>query len=172
LYRKHFLLFNRLYIIQGEYGRQSYYLHLHPLKLNLIKTVQGCSLYYPDEGVFCGQLIHENSFCENHAARSDVRFPVYDCMRQFYLDEQNIEWHEFEKVEKIRKGILDYSVRMTDVKHALAFMGFSCDFPGGYRIRKRYHELARQFHPDMTGSIEKMKRLNDHYDLLKKVFVV
>jgi len=172
LYRKHFLLYNRLYIIQEEYGKNSFYLHLHPLRIRLIETVGGCSYYYPDEGGFCGQLPRLNAYCEHHHMRSDIRFPVYDCMRAFYLDIKNIEWPEFEKIEHVRKGIMLYSAGITDIKKALQFMGFSCDFPGGYRIRKRYRELARKYHPDASGNIDNMKQLNEYYELLKKVFVV
>lgn len=171
LYEKHFLLYHSLYCIKKTWGYQGYYLHLHPLRIRLVKLPAGCTYYYADSGEFCSEPL-VNGVCPFHRSMNEPLFPEYDCLDGFYSDIANIEWDQFEKIEKVRKGILIYSFRMSEVKQALSFMGFSI-IPSGYMIRKRYRELAGQFHPDRSGgNAEKMKILNEGYALLKSVFIV
>jgi hypothetical protein len=171
LYEKHFLLFHSLYMIKKTWGYQGYYLYLHPLRIRLLKIGKGCSYYYADSGEFCDEPLI-NGVCPFHHDTVKTSFPEYDCLEGFYGDLSNIEWDQFQNIEKIRKGILFYSFRMSEVKKALIFMGFS-GIPSGFEIRKRYRELAGQYHPDRSGgNIEKMKTLNEGYALLKNVFIV
>jgi hypothetical protein len=171
LYERHFLLYHALYAVKAAWGLKGYYFHLHPLRIRLVKLPEGCTYYFEETGEFCGAEMHDGICVFGHH-HPDDGLPVFDCLTGFYGDISNIEWDEFEKIERVRKGILLYSFRISDVKKALRFMGFD-DIPSGGKIRNRYHELVRLYHPDRNGGdAEKMKTLNEGYALLKSVFVI
>ncbi len=53
------------------------------------------------------------------------------------------------------------------LKEALKFMQLT-PFVTYHEIKKRYKELSKQYHPDISDDSEKMQKLNESYEILKK----
>ncbi|HPA72792.1 MAG TPA: J domain-containing protein, partial [Spirochaetota bacterium] len=90
---------------------------------------------------------------------------------EFYLNPDNISFGMSPLIEKLARGIVVYSIRRGEVEAALRF--FNMVHPSRRSLQKKYHELARLYHPDMVkGSDGMMKQLNSHYQILLEVFLV
>jgi DnaJ-class molecular chaperone len=53
------------------------------------------------------------------------------------------------------------------LKDALTLFGLTSE-SDPETVKKKYHKLAREFHPDLGGSSDKMRELNDAYKVLYK----
>ncbi len=174
LFPIHFTLYNGLYRLREEMGARGYYIHLDPMRIRLIKVPEkNCRYYYPEKGDFCGGDISGHGYCKYHEnlyeeQRNRVTFdPLFD----FYRNEENITFWKSGILQKLMDGIVLYSVKRGEIRTALDFMGIS--HPSKKIIQKRYHELAKQYHPDNSKeSEEKMKILNVSYQVLMEVFIL
>ena len=175
LYKLHFSLYNLLYRFRGRALSKLYYLHLDPMRIRMLHRGQPdeCVMYFPEEGRFCSMPAVNGGFCRYHGWNTSDRFryPVYDPMSEFYLNDENIAFGNSELLERLMRGIMIYSLKKGEIDAALAF--FNISHPSRRLIQKRYHVLARQYHPDLlNGNDEMMKRLNSSYQVLREIFIM
>ena len=171
LFVYHFELYHRLYQLKENAGWRGLYLHLDPMRIRLLSMSEGCSFYFAGQAIFCGAQILSAGRCICHPDVNSFGFPVFDPLRDFYSDRENIGFFYSELFQKSLNGFAVYCFRAGAVREALLFFGFTITLPGRALVVKRYRELARIYHPDSSdGDIEKMKKLNAHYDILREVF--
>lgn len=173
LYQMHFSVYHALYKIKRRYGPAGYYLHLDPMRIRLLNgTRHGrCCHYHPLKGEFCPYEISNSCYCRFHERQyhPQRRTMVYDPLEEFYLNPENIQYGDDDSLQKIYNGIKFYIFRRGEVEEALQFFGLTN--PGIKIIRRKYYQLARQYHPDINGGDETpMKKLNQSYEILREVY--
>lgn len=174
LYELHFSLFHALYRLKLQAGISGYLLYIDPMRIRMVKLpADGCLHYYPEKGAFCPEARVKGYYCRFHAPHEgrDSRTPVFDPLREFYLDAGNINYGEGEFLQRIMKGMKSYVFNRKDVEEALRF--FDLYNPDRATLQRRYHQLAKLYHPDYRkGNDSQMKRLNVFYKILKEVFII
>jgi len=175
LFRVHFSLFHELYAIKFDPDSRGYYLHIDPMRIRMLPVPEtgGCCHYFPEEGVYCGNAAMEGNYCPLHENiyEDTVTRLSYDPLYDFYMNPENIVFGTSSLLQKLMNGVIIYAFRRGEIERSLAF--FDIIKPTGHRIQKRYHELARKYHPDTQhGNEDLMKELNRSYQVLKEVFVV
>ena len=175
IFIQHFSLYHALYSLKNEAGTKGYYLHLDPMRIRLLKIPENgfCRHYMPEEGIFCQTGTGENMYCQVHSGHyADLNCsPAYDPLFDFYSNPDNIGFGNSRLLHRLMNGVRVYAFRKGEIDRALAF--FRIENPGKKTIRKRYHELVREFHPDRNkGSETMMKKVNDAYEILSEVYIV
>jgi len=175
LFILHFSLYHALYRIKHQAGAEGWYLHLDPMRIRLIRTpgTDACHQYNADEGTFCPNAAVGFSWCMEHKKghRKNRGSLSFDPLLDFYSNPENITFGKSDLLRKLMKGIRVYAFRKGEIDGALAF--FNLGKPTRSMIQKRYHELAKKYHPDRNaGDDSLMKRLNQSYQVLCEVFVV
>jgi hypothetical protein len=174
LFALHFSLFHALYRLKEEAGIRLYYLHLDPMRIRLVKMPPDgyCRHYSPLAGVYCHLPGEREGRCGAHRHDTGTGPAVsYDPLYDFYTNEENIAFGEGDVLEKLMNGVIIYALRKGEIERALRVFGLSRPSRGS--IRRRYHELARTYHPDLkSGNETRMKELNHSYQILQEVFVV
>jgi hypothetical protein len=94
----------------------------------------------------------------------------FDPLLEFYLNPENIAFGESDLLKKLMNGVMVYAFRRGEVRESLEF--FDLVNPNRAIVRRRYRELARRYHPDITGDDAMMKKLNRSYQVLCEVFQV
>lgn len=165
----HFSLFNCLYRVKQKMGVLDYYLHLDPMRIRLIKIVNGCCHYEAEKGNFCGKKKENDFYCNEHG-KTSLNGEIYSLiMQEFYLNEDNISFKQSKTFQKILKGYTSYALKPGIVKEALEF--FEIKNPNKKLIKKKYHQLAKKYHPDLSSqSQNKMKMVNYYYNVLSEIF--
>ena len=175
LFAVHFSLFNALYRLRYESGDEGYYLHLDPMRIRLIELPhrQRCSYYFPFSGEFCNNDVLKNGYCHNHMNEfNKVKDAlIFEPLREFYLNEENISFGKSELLKKLMNGIAVYAFKKGEVEKALEFFGLTN--PNKKIVQNRYRELAKKYHPDKNKNNDiLMKNLNESYQVLCEVYVV
>lgn len=175
LYDIHFSLYHALYRLKESEGLRGVYLHLDPMRIMLVPAPEPgrCTFYFPPRGRYCADETGGGPFCARHL-RENERIgtsPVFDPMREFYLNPDNISFGKSELLRRLLNGVMIYSFRMGEIEEALKF--FDLTNPDKKIIQRRYRELARRYHPDLNGFDDgRMKILNHSYQILREVFLV
>jgi hypothetical protein len=174
LFELHFSLYHALYRLKAETGRRGFYLHLDPMRIRMIcmPDTGRCHHYLPEEGIHCGLPCNHSGYCVLHARDPmDLRAPSFDPLYDFYINPDNISFGTSTLLKKLMKGVIVYALRKGEIEAALACFGL--EQPTRQRIRKKYHALARSFHPDLlSGDESRMKELNRAYQVLMEVYPV
>ncbi len=173
LFQVHFSLYHSLYRLKEEAGSSGYYLHLDPMRVRMLRIPdEGCRHYLPEEGCFCREAVFDSLYCAGHAGgHGGEVYPFFDPVREFYLNPDNISFGNSHILKRLMRGIRVYGFRKGEIDDALDIFGLTR--PNRRALQKRYHELARRFHPDSgNGNMIQMKRLNHAYNILKEVFVI
>lgn len=81
---------------------------------------------------------------------------------------QNFNFNDFRNFNNSDFSGFANTPRFDEVQKAKEFFGFTHS-PTKEEIKKKYKELARQYHPDINGGDDtKMKELNHYRDVLMK----
>lgn len=175
LYDIHFSLYHALYLLQESAGSEGWYLHLDPMRIRLLHVPSEgrCRYYYPLLGRYCGERQGDSPYCHRHT-REHTRLGGglgirFDPLREFYLNPENISFGESDLLRRLMRGVMVYSFRRGEVQRAMEFFGITS--PDRGIIRRRYRQLAREYHPDRTGVDDgRMALLNHSYQILLEVF--
>jgi len=175
LFSVHFSLYHTLYILKTTKGEQGYYLHLDPMRIRMIKIPGSgaCTFYFPEKGHFCGRKPQADNFCSYHIKEHQYHINKisYDPLFDFYINPENISFCRDGLIKKVMKGAISYSLKRGEIQRAADFFGLAN--PDKKLIKKRYHELAKLYHPDrMKGDDSMMKNLNVSYMILCEVYVL
>lgn len=171
IYTVHFSLYHCLYKLKNLYGRKNYYLHLDPMRIRLLKINNTCNHYNEDTGKFCKERKVSKFYCEKHIDETGDYDLSFDILYEFYINKNNINFGSDIVLEKLYRGYSLYCLKPGIVKDALKY--FSIDKPDKKIIKKRYHLMAKKFHPDISNyGPEKMKELNYYYKVLSDICVL
>ncbi len=177
LFQVHYSLFHLLYKLKQRAGKDNYYLHIDPMRIRLIPvpSEQFCSYYNAEKGRFCNKKIEKikSNFCGYHIQHygDTLNKLVFDPLYEFYNNSENINFGKSEILKKLMRGAVVYALRKGELDRALKFFGIVK--PDGKIIKKKYHELARKYHPDKSGGDDRMmKALNISYQILREVYVL
>lgn len=98
-----------------------------------------------------------------------ANFQFHFNARDFQNNGQDFRGFRFEDFQNFQNGNFQAPPRFDEVQKAKDFFGFS-HTPTKEELKKRYKELARQYHPDINNQDDtKMKELNHYRDVLMKL---
>ncbi len=171
LYRHHFSLYHALYTV--KYALLDEYLHTDPMRIRLLhRPAPGrCHHYLDEAGIFCGVPAEERDYCFRHLhLHGDVHdLPMFDPLRDFYCNAENIRWSDRDLLDRLMKGVVTVSLSPDKVNRAMRIMGLTQ--ANRSIVTRKYRKLARNTHPDfLRGDDERMKELNWAYEVLKEVY--
>jgi hypothetical protein len=173
LFELHFSLYHALYRLKYEAGAGGYYLYLDPMRIRLVKTPDAglCHHYVPENGRHCGMPAHGGYYCSLHYNSGMLGTLSFDPLHDFYTNADNISFGKNDILGKLMNGVIVYALRRGEIERALNFFGLSR--PTLKKVKKKYHELAKSYHPDRNnGDDSLMKELNRSYQVLTEVFVL
>jgi hypothetical protein len=173
LFELHFSLYHALYRLKFEAGAGGYYLHLDPMRIRLIPMPGpgSCHHYYPETGSHCDLDARGAFYCGLHQDPGTTAGLSFDPLLDFYSNPDNISYGTSAILDKLMKGVIIYAIRRGEVERALNVFGISR--PTMKSIKKKYHELAKAYHPDLnSGDDSLMKELNHSYQILTEVYVL
>lgn len=142
LFRRHFLLFHCLYLLEQAYrASQTGLLTISALEIRL--------LAYPSEG-------EAESEEEN---QPPTRITAADPVRDYYLDISQLQSTGKGEVDELLGRFWLALARHDARDEALALLGLS-DPVDEDTIRKRYRQQVMQHHPDRGGDTTRIQQLN------------
>jgi hypothetical protein len=98
-----------------------------------------------------------------------AHFQFHFNAKDFQSSGQDFRGFRFEDFAHFQNGNFQAPPRLDEVQKAKEFFGFS-HTPSKEEIKKRYKELARQYHPDINNQDDtKMKELNHYRDVLMRL---
>lgn len=101
--------------------------------------------------------------------QQQAHFQFHFNASDFQSSGQDFRGFRFEDFQNFQNGNFQASPRLDEVQKAKDFFGFS-HTPTKEELKKRYKELARQYHPDINNQDDsKMKELNHYRDVLMKL---
>lgn len=172
LYQHHFLLYYLLYTLQDEFYKENKYLHIHFMRtfLSDYPAPGQCRFYDQYSGTFCHEKTEEpaESYCSFHREKVgdleiehlSTKYFYYDIENFFKLDKKTAEdfmngsWEILGSYDKIRE-----SFKILDLPET----------SGIELIKQRFKELAKKYHPDVSGDNHtKFNRINNAYRILIK----
>lgn len=166
-YRHHFYLFHALYRIKHSTAYRDFYLHINTLHVRMLRLPEHgeCAFYFPFTGTFCKRSC-DGRVCHKHGYGTDSI--VADYLSSFYLEKENVELFDEDSLKERTEKILLYGLGKRHIDNSLSFFGLK-DFDEK-KIRRCYRSMAVACHPDKGGSTEKMREVNQHYQVLKPLF--
>jgi hypothetical protein len=171
LYCHHFSLYHALYTI--KYASLTEYLHTDPMRIRLLARPDPgqCHHYLAEEGRFCDSAAEKRNYCLRHLhLHVDARdLPLFDPLRDFYCNAENIRWSERDLLDRLMKGLVTVSLDPEKVDRAMRIMELT--HVNRSILTRKYRLLARRSHPDyLDGDDERMKEINWAYEVLKEVY--
>ncbi|MBN2159628.1 MAG: hypothetical protein JW807_09545 [Spirochaetes bacterium] len=173
LFELHFSLYHALYRLKYEAGEKGFYLHLDPARIGIARTpgAGSCRHYFPESASFCRLPAEDGACCAGHREPGGPGEPSFDPLLEFYSNEENLSFGTTRILGRLIDGVIIYALKRGEVERALRFFGLPR--PTLKNVKKKYHELARAYHPDLNGGDDAlMKELNHSYQVLMEVFVI
>lgn len=171
LYRYHFTLFNLLYRLQDDFYQRDVYLHIHFMRTKLTPyPPAGCCRYYdPYSGLFCGAESGKEPYCPFHRERLGEAELEALSMKYFYLERSNFFDLDAERAERFVNGTWQVLGSFREMQESFKLLGLPVT-ENVELIKRRYKELAREYHPDLTGvANSKFSEINSAYRLIMKL---
>ncbi len=173
LFELHFSFYHALYRLKQEAGSRGFYLHLDPMRIRLVQIpcAGTCHYYDPETGSHCGLDADGSTYCARHRIPDSNAAVSFDPLYDFYTNPDNLSFGTSAVLEKLMKGVVVYALHRGEVERALDIFGLSR--PSIKSIKKKYHALAKSYHPDLNeGNEIRMKELNHAYQVLMEVFAI
>ena len=172
LYQSHFLLFHVLYGLQNEFYQENQYLHIHFMRTRLAPYPEAghCRFFEALIGRFCESACASGAeYCDFHRARiGDMALDDLS-LRYFYLDFRNFYKLDERTALAFVNGTWEILAHYEDYRRSFKVLDLpeSADIA---MIKKRFRELAKQYHPDAGAtSNERFHEINNAYQLLLHV---
>jgi hypothetical protein len=144
LFRKHFLVMNALYQLQGLLREEGSALRIDPLLIVLVADVE------PD-GPGGGELAGD------------------EALRRYYLDWDNLHQTSASDVAALLQGFWDHYHAVDRQAEALALLGLAgCEAFTWASIQRRYRQLITRHHPDKGGEPGRFIEIREAYELLRR----
>ncbi|WP_275099735.1 DNA-J related domain-containing protein [Sedimenticola hydrogenitrophicus] len=145
LFRKHFLVMNALYQLQGLLREEGLALRIDPL---LIVLVSGEECNGPGGGELAGG----------------------EALRRYYLDWDNLHQTSASDVAALLQGFWDRYHAVDRQAEALALLGLAgCEAITWASIQRRYRQLITRHHPDKGGEPGRFIEIREAYELLRRL---
>ena len=139
LFQMHFTLFHLLYHLRDLLLKErKYILSIHCLKIKL----------YP-----------------YHNSSTNQQPDLTDPLRDYYLDLSNLEQTDETSFNKMMNNFWQQYEFHDKRESALTTLGLTNE-ASYHKIKKRYHQLALQYHPDLGGDQEKFRLINNAMEIL------
>ena len=176
LFRAHFILYHHLYRLADKLRETEYFLFIRNIYIYLFKRPGGghCQFFDKENICFCGTKTENNEFyCSFHKDKSEKVLADNSVDKigidSYYLDISNMDEMDEQKLDMISKGIFEYASTYREVNESLDIMGLSIDYTLE-RLKSRYRYLAKESHPDVNQSDNKMfDKINKAYQILFKL---
>jgi hypothetical protein len=155
----------------------------------VLREVHFCRAFDAYHLPYC-KNIARGVFCDLHIAECFWKKPIYENasiqakLAQFYMDTHNYSQFDedslknlinnfFEHFEKYKKASVVHGFGEEKLKFLLNFYSFSSvedlKKEGNIELRRRFLELAKQFHPDMGGAHESFREARENYEYLREI---
>ncbi|WP_028974423.1 DNA-J related domain-containing protein [Spirochaeta cellobiosiphila] len=164
LYQCHFLLFHNLYKLQTEYYKESKYLHIHFMRINLLHFPQkgNCRHYDDNLGAFCNTPC-EGSYCDFHGQQYDDISLERLSLKYFYLDPSNYDALTKETAESFLRGTWEVLANYEAIEKSRKLLELPQCFDD-IMLKHQFRNLTKLCHPDVSpGKEERFKRINNAY---------
>lgn len=175
LYQNHFLLFHALYRLQEEFYRDGKYLFIHFMRTIVAPypDVGQCRYFEEYLGRFCQSVCPAGQvYCEFHAQLVGDAALEELSLRYFYLDPQNFYKLDAQTATNFINGTWEILTHYDAYQKSFAILGIA-ETSDLKQIKKRFKQLAKQYHPDRGGaSHEKFHEINNAYQLLLHIHAV
>lgn len=173
LYQYHFVLFYHLYLLQDDFYKDDIYLHIHFMRTKLTPYPEAglCRHYDDASGHFCGADVGEGEryYCPFHYERIGDSEVEALSMKYFYLDRANFDELDAERAEQFVNGTWEVLGRYKEMERSFKILGLPIT-ENVDLIKRRFKELAREYHPDITGlSDGRFSEINSAYRLIMKL---
>lgn len=173
LYQYHFVLFYHLYQLQEEFYKENIYLHIHFMRTKLTPYPKKglCRHYDAESGLFCGAEVGagERYYCPFHFERIGDSEVEALSMKYFYLDRANFDDLDAERAEKFVNGTWEVLGHYKEMEQSFRILGLPIT-ENIELVKRRFKELAREYHPDITGlSDGRFSEINSAYRLIMKL---
>ena len=140
LFKKHFYLFHKLYLLNQKLLNKSLRLIISPLEIRL-----------------CPIGKESDSLAET------------DVLMEFYLNRDNLELSE-EAVADMQRKFWEKFLALDKKTEAIKILGLEGEESlDRFRLKKRFNELAQQLHPDKGGDENEFIQLKQAYETLKQI---
>lgn len=141
LFKKHFMVMNALYALQGELVAEGVYLTISALHIALnVSVTESRESQLSDQG--------------------EIK------LRDYYMDWRNYDETGEEDVQQLLAGFWRRYAAIDKQQQALQTLGLEAD-AGWIMIRDGYRRLAMQYHPDKGGDERKFIEVREAYELLR-----
>ncbi len=169
LYQNHFLLFHVLYRLQDELYRENQYLFIHFMRtmLTTYPEVGHCRFFEELLGRFCeSACAADTGYCDFHRAQIGDTAVEDLSLRYFYLDHRNFYKLDERTATAFINGTWEILTHYEDYRQSFTILGLP-ERADMAMIKKRFRELAKQYHPDAGAtSSERFHDINNAYRLL------
>ena len=133
-------------------------------------------------GIFCERHMQEKFWFNEMPETASVQAKL----SQFYVDPKNFAQFDEDSLKKLVQDFFNYfgrfekekaflQVDSKKVNFLLEFYSFSSveelKKEGEVELRRRFIELAKQYHPDTGGSHELFREARENYEYLREMFV-
>ncbi|PLX66441.1 MAG: hypothetical protein C0602_12350 [Denitrovibrio sp.] len=169
LYRIHFALFHKLYMLQNEYIKEGKYLHVHFMRTGVFNYPEdSCAFFNENTMSFCCQEIADGqSHCELHTEQlGDDKLESLS-QKYFYLDTRNYDKLDSASAESLLSGAWEVLSSEYSLNDAYATLGLS-GHENIKTIKIRFRELCKKYHPDHDGDRDKFMDINRSYRMITK----
>ncbi|PCI65498.1 MAG: hypothetical protein COB38_11075 [Gammaproteobacteria bacterium] len=155
LFKKHFYLFHHLYLLAEALKEQSFELEISALSIKL-----------------CKKTLTSESKKEGHVSEyhvSEYKGEIVE-LQNFYLNSDNLNLPD----EEVQDMLALFWKRYLAIdKKSDAIKCFGLEEHNNLsrsQIKKRYNQLASQYHPDKGGDKIKFMQIKEAYEQLKELY--
>jgi len=173
LFLYHFSLYHALYLLKRSSLCDEFILTIYTMgiSLNPKNDYTFCQYYDYEKDTYCNSKAEKNQFCLKHSDGHSEWYVVFDPLRRFYEDPENVLFGNSELLARGMGSIFLYIAKKDDVHRAFKFFQINEKTING--LKKKYRDIAKKYHPDINlDDGKKMKLINYYYELLKDIYLL
>jgi DnaJ domain/DNA-J related protein len=164
LYRKHFLLYRRLWLFDEELRLSSgHRLWIRGIRSTLLEPPpEGrCAHLNTDTGRYCLEPL------DGHCPIHDPTVPETNSMKSYYLDPSHLDGMTEAGVQELMDRFFGWWGHRSHTEAALGVLGLAPD-ADEKAIKARWRVLSLEHHPDRGGDPVRFKKISAAWTALKR----